>query len=217
MKHLTGQQAVSRALPSKISDLHVIRRRCDAVMIYSHFYVLYDKERKICVSFVDWKWEKFVTTSNDEEILSCWFFFFFLVWKISSSYATVMEGDSSTNIELRQSSSSKQTPGRSVPKTQRQESSTSSRKNSDTSAKSSIKKGLPSTASVRSGLEAGQTTQNGMDYYNEARRAVENQNRETFDTPVLESKPPNYLWLALFTTVFCNPLTGIVAMVMASK
>lgn len=216
MKHLTGQQAVSRALPSKISDLHVIRRRCDAVMIYSHFYVLYDKERKICVSFVDWKWEKFVTTSNDEEILSC-FFFFFLVWKISSSYATVMEGDSSTNIELRQSSSSKQTPGRSVPKTQRQESSTSSRKNSDTSAKSSIKKGLPSTASVRSGLEAGQTTQNGMDYYNEARRAVENQNRETFDTPVLESKPPNYLWLALFTTVFCNPLTGIVAMVMASK
>lgn len=217
MKHLTGQQAVSRALPSKISDLHVIRRRCDAFMIYSHFYVLYDKERKICVSFVDWKWEKFVTTSNDEEILSCWFFFFFLVWKISSSYATVMEGDSSTNIELRQSSSSKQTPGRSVPKTQRQESSTSSRKNSDTSAKSSIKKGLPSTASVRSGLEAGQTTQNGMDYYNEARRAVENQNRETFDTPVLESKPPNYLWLALFTTVFCNPLTGIVAMVMASK
>lgn len=216
MKHLTGQQAVSRALPSKISDLHVIRRRCDAVMIYSHFYVLYDKERKICVSFVDWKWEKFVTTSNDEEILSC-FFFFFLVWKISSSYATVMEGDSSTNIELQQSSSSKQTPGRSVPKTQRQESSTSSRKNSDTSAKSSIKKGLPSTASVRSGLEAGQTTQNGMDYYNEARRAVENQNRETFDTPVLESKPPNYLWLALFTTVFCNPLTGIVAMVMASK
>lgn len=216
MKHLTGQQAVSRALPSKISDLHVIRRRCDAFMIYSHFYVLYDKERKICVSFVDWKWEKFVTTSNDEEILSC-FFFFFLVWKISSSYATVMEGDSSTNIELRQSSSSKQTPGRSVPKTQRQESSTSSRKNSDTSAKSSIKKGLPSTASVRSGLEAGQTTQNGMDYYNEARRAVENQNRETFDTPVLESKPPNYLWLALFTTVFCNPLTGIVAMVMASK
>lgn len=215
MKHLTGQQAVSRALPSKISDLHVIRRRCDAFMIYSHFYVLYDKERKICVSFVDWKWEKFVTTSNDEEILSC--FFFFLVWKISSSYATVMEGDSSTNIELRQSSSSKQTPGRSVPKTQRQESSTSSRKNSDTSAKSSIKKGLPSTASVRSGLEAGQTTQNGMDYYNEARRAVENQNRETFDTPVLESKPPNYLWLALFTTVFCNPLTGIVAMVMASK
>lgn len=71
--------------------------------------------------------------------------------------------------------------------------------------------------SVRSGLEAGQTTQNGMDYYNEARRAIENQNRETFDTPVLESKPPNYLWLALFTTVFCNPLTGIVAMVMASK
>lgn len=76
MKHLTGQQAVSRALPSKISDLHVIRRRCDAFMIYSHFYVLYDKERKICVSFVDWKWEKFVTTSNDEEILSCFFFFF---------------------------------------------------------------------------------------------------------------------------------------------
>lgn len=151
--------------------------------------------------------------SNDEKILSD----IFLVWKISSSYATVMEGDSSTNIELRQSSSSKQTPGRSVPKTQRQESSTSSRKDSDTSAKSSIKKGLPSTASVRSGLEAGQTTQNGMDYYNEARRAIENQNRETFDTPVLESKPPNYLWLALFTTVFCNPLTGIVAMVMASK
>jgi hypothetical protein len=46
---------------------------------------------------------------------------------------------------------------------------------------------------------------------------VENQNRETFDTPVLESKPPNYLWLALFTTIFFNPLTGIIAMVMASK
>lgn len=215
MKHLTGQQAVSRAPPSKISDLHVIRRWWESFMIYSHFFVLYDKERKIRVRFVDWKWAKIVILSNNEEILSD--FFFFLERKISSLYATVMEGDSSTNIELRQSSSSKQTAGRSVPKTQRQESSTSSRKNSDTSAKSSIKKGLPSTASVRSGLEAGQTTQNGKDYYNEARRAVENQNRETFDTPVLESKPPNYLWLALFTTVFCNPLTGIVAMVMASK
>lgn len=128
-----------------------------------------------------------------------------------------MEDDSSTNLELRQSSSSKQTSTRSAPKPQRQESSTSNRKNSDSSAKSSIKRGLPSTASVRSGLEAGQTTRNGKDYYDEARRAVENQNRETFDTPVLESKPSNYLWLALFTTIFFNPLTGIVAMVMASK
>ncbi|XP_048763901.1 uncharacterized protein LOC125671943 [Ostrea edulis] len=126
-----------------------------------------------------------------------------------------MEDDSSTNLELRQSSSSKQTSTRSAPKPQRQESSTSNRKNSDSSAKSSIKRGLPSTASVRSGLEAGQTTRNGKDYYDEARRAVENQNRETFDTPVLESKPSNYLWLALFTTIFFNPLTGIVAMVMA--
>lgn len=213
MKHLAGQQAVSRALPSKISDLHVIRRWWDAFMIYGHFYVLYDKERKNLRKI------RRLNVGKNCDTVQRWgnFEWFLLLWKISSSYATVMEGDSSTNIELRQSSSSKQTPGRSVPKTQRQESSTSSRKDSDTSAKSSIKKGLPSTASVRSGLEAGQTTQNGMDYYNESRRAIENQNRETFDTPVLESKPPNYLWLALFTTVFCNPLTGIVAMVMASK
>lgn len=128
-----------------------------------------------------------------------------------------MEDDSSTNLELRQSSSIKSAPTKSLPKTQRQESLTSSRKNSDSSAKNSIKRGLPSTASVRSGLEAGQTTHNGKDYYDEARKTVENQNRDMFDTPVLESKPSNYLWLALFTTIFCNPLTGIVAMVIASK
>lgn len=126
-----------------------------------------------------------------------------------------MEDDSSTNLELRQSSSSKQSSIRSAPKPQRKESSDSVRKNSDNSAKSSIKKGFQSTASIRSGLEAGQTTRNGKDYYDEARKTIENQNRDTFDTPVLESKPPNYLWLALFTTIFFNPLTGIVALVMA--
>lgn len=46
MKHLAGQQAVSRALPSKISDLHVIRRWWDAFMIYGHFYVFTIRREK---------------------------------------------------------------------------------------------------------------------------------------------------------------------------
>lgn len=42
-------------------------------------------------------------------------------------------------------------------------------------------------------------------------------NSEVYNIPVLETKPPNYMWLALCTTVFFNPLSGIIALVLASK
>lgn len=43
------------------------------------------------------------------------------------------------------------------------------------------------------------------------------QNRDKFDTPVLESRPPSHMWLAICTTIFFNPLIGIIALVLASK
>ena len=47
--------------------------------------------------------------------------------------------------------------------------------------------------------------------------SIDAMNRDTFDTPVLESRPPSYMWLAICTTIFFNPLTGIIAMVIACK
>ncbi|XP_046370054.1 uncharacterized protein LOC124144610 [Haliotis rufescens] len=42
-------------------------------------------------------------------------------------------------------------------------------------------------------------------------------NSEVYNIPVLETKPPNYMWLALCTTVFFNPLSGIIALVLAMQ
>ncbi|KAK3091852.1 hypothetical protein FSP39_023175 [Pinctada imbricata] len=44
---------------------------------------------------------------------------------------------------------------------------------------------------------------------------IESMNRDKFDTPVLESRPPSYLWLAICTTIFFNPLLGLIAIVVA--
>ncbi|KAL3876340.1 hypothetical protein ACJMK2_034201 [Sinanodonta woodiana] len=42
-------------------------------------------------------------------------------------------------------------------------------------------------------------------------------NREKFDTPILETRPESYMWLAICTTLFFNPVLGIIALVTSSK
>ncbi|XP_067670709.1 uncharacterized protein [Haliotis asinina] len=45
----------------------------------------------------------------------------------------------------------------------------------------------------------------------------EDKSSDIYNIPVLETKPPNYMWLALCTTVFFNPLAGIIALVLAMQ
>ncbi|XP_046574070.1 uncharacterized protein LOC124282144 [Haliotis rubra] len=45
----------------------------------------------------------------------------------------------------------------------------------------------------------------------------EEKSSDIYNIPVLETKPPNYMWLALCTTVFFNPLAGIIALVLAMQ